>query len=119
MWCFARLLPLMIGELVPPQDPKWENFILMLTITGYLFAPVTSAEIVPYLKVLIEEHHEAFCVLYSGSSIIPKMHYVIHLPDWLLRYVMLYCCCMCHDAHVESTHKALVLVYMYMTVCLQ
>lgn len=71
---------------MPAQDPKWENFVLMLTITSYLFAPVTSEEIVPYLKSLIKEHHEAFCELYSGSPIIPKMHYVIHIPDWLQRY---------------------------------
>ena len=85
MWCLARLLPLMVGELVPQQDPKWDNFILILKITGYLYAPLTSDEIVPYLKSLIEEHHENFCELYPDCSFIPKMHYLIHIPDWLLR----------------------------------
>ena len=65
----ARLLPLMIGELVPAQDP---NFVLMLTITGYLFAPVTSEEIVPYLKPLIKEHHEAFCEPILALQSFPK-----------------------------------------------
>ena len=106
MWCLARLLPLMVGELVQVQDPKWENFILMLTITTYLFAPVTSVEIVPYLKALINEHHESFCQLYFDSLVIPKMHYVIHLPDWMLRY---------------STNKnipLLYVLYMHVATCL-
>lgn len=75
----------MVGELVPERDAKWDNFLLMLTITGYLFAPVTSEEIVPYLKSLINEHHEKFCEIYPNSPIIPKMHYLIHIPDWILR----------------------------------
>lgn len=85
MWCLSRLLPLMIGEMVSEQDPKWENFLLMLTITDYAFAPVTSEEIIPYLKSLIRDHHEAFKELYPNCPIIPKMHYLIHLPEWLLR----------------------------------
>lgn len=52
--------------------PKVGEFILMLTITAYLLAPVTSVEIVPYLKALINEHHESFCRLYFDSPFIPK-----------------------------------------------
>ena len=36
---------------------------------------------VPYLRVLIEEHHTLFKGLYPAASIIPKMYYVIHIPD--------------------------------------
>ena len=49
MWCLARLLPLMTGDSVPEHDAHWENFNLMLSITDYAFAPVTSEEIIPYL----------------------------------------------------------------------
>ena len=88
MWCLGRLLPLMVGELVPQSDPHWENFTLMLQITDYIFAPVTSPDIASYIKTLIKEHHECFKELYPSASIIPKMHYMIHLPEWMVRYVI-------------------------------
>ena len=90
MWCLARLLPLIIGSNIPQNEPHWENFLLMLTITDYLFAPAASKDIAAYLKSLIQEHHEAFCTLYPAVPIIPKQHYVIHLPEWLLRCSLWY-----------------------------
>lgn len=76
----------MIGDVVPEHNSHWENFNLMLNVTDYALAPVTSEEIVLYLKTLIDEHHKAFRCLYPSCRIIPKMHYIIHLPGWLLRY---------------------------------
>ena len=91
MWCLAWLLPLMIGELVPQNDPYWQNFVLLLTITDYIFAPVTSDDITSYIKVLLKEHHERFCELYPNAPAIPKMHYMLHLPEWMERYVECLC----------------------------
>ena len=88
MWCLARLLPLVIGGLIPEQNLYWDNFILMLKITDYIFAPVTSADIAMYVKDLILEHHQTFRELYPNASIIPKMHYMLHLPEWMIRYIV-------------------------------
>ena len=94
MWCLARLLPLMIGDIVPEHSEHWECFLSMLTIVDYAFAPVTSAEIVPYLKTLIKEHHECFCAIYPLCTVIPKLHYVIHLPDFMLRCDLVHSWCL-------------------------
>ena len=85
MWCFALLLPLLIGEFIPFDEPHWENVLLMLTIVDYVFGPIASQDVVPYLKELIREHHENFCRLYPDASIIPKIYYIIHPPEWLLK----------------------------------
>lgn len=82
MWCLGRLLPLMLGEDVPLGDQHWECFLLMLTIVDYVFAPVISNDDIPYLKDLIQEHHEMFREVYPLCPVIPKMHYMIHLPEW-------------------------------------
>ena len=54
-------------------------------LCGILFNSVllrpSKKDDVPYLRVLIEEHHTLFKGLYPAASIIPKMHYVIHIPD--------------------------------------
>ena len=78
MWCHTRLLPLVINELIPQQDSKWDNFTLMLTI-WHSFAPVTSEVVVPYLRTPINDHHEAFSELYPSCPIISKMHYFLWL----------------------------------------
>ena len=81
------MLPLMIGQNIIENEQHWENFLLMLTITDYVFGPVVSCDVIPYLKSLIKEHHENFCTLYPNAPVIPKLHYMVHLPEWLLRYV--------------------------------
>lgn len=76
---------LLTGEFIPFDEPHWENFLLMLTIVDYVFRPIASQDVVPYLKELIREHHENFYRLYPDASIILKIHYIIHLPEWLLK----------------------------------
>lgn len=88
LWCLARLLPVMIGDIVDETDLHWENCLLMLTITDYVFGPVVSDDIATYIKVLIEDHHEKFKQLYPTAPIIPKMHFMLHLPEWMVRSVM-------------------------------
>lgn len=85
MWCLARLLPIMIGDLVPKDDPHWANFLDFLTIVDYVFAPVLSSDAVSFLHDIIEKHHETFHALYPHCSIIPKLHYMIHIPEWILK----------------------------------
>ncbi len=63
MWLLGRVLPLMVGHLVPEDDDKWTNLLLMLEITGYLFAPRLTSDEADYVALLIEKHHHAFCEL--------------------------------------------------------
>lgn len=85
MWCLGRLLPLMIGEKIPVTDEHWSNFLCLLDIMDYLFAPVLSKDCTSHLKDLISEHHEAFMELYPSCRIIPKMHYMVHYPECIRR----------------------------------
>jgi hypothetical protein len=87
MWCLAVNLPLMIGGLVPDNDENWALFCDLLEIIRIIFAPTVSHNLVAYLQVLIQSHHEQFKALYPGCPIIPKMHYMIHMPRAILRYM--------------------------------
>ncbi len=84
MWLLGRILPLIIGDLVPQEDQKWENYILLMDIVDILFAPKISTDHTSYLARLINEHHNKFKVLYPDDSIIPKMHFMIHMPRPIL-----------------------------------
>lgn len=85
MWTLGRLLPFMVGGFVPEEDEHWENYMLMLQITDYLLAPDITTDEVAHLKVLIEIHHTTFVDLYPDSSVLPKMHYLIHMPRLIIK----------------------------------
>ena len=79
MWTSARMLPLMIGHLIPNDEPHWNHYLQLLDIVDIIFSPAIRPGIPSYLEVLIEENLEEFTELYS-SPVIPKMHYLIHIP---------------------------------------
>ena len=81
----------MIGEKISEDDDHWTNFLLLLTIMDYLFAPVLSPECTIYLKDLIDEHHSGWTELYPLCNITPKMHYMIHYPEFIERWVLYMC----------------------------
>jgi hypothetical protein len=85
MWCLGLYLPLLIGEFILEEDEHWEAYCILVQILKIVFAPVISKEQMPYLQVLIQNHHERFKALYPNASIIPKMHYMIHMPRIILR----------------------------------
>ena len=88
MWCLAQLLPIIIGEMVPVDDEHWQNFLDLLVIIDYVFAPVISLDSAAFLHDAICSHHEQFCRLCFGRSIKPKLHYMIHIPEWILKWVL-------------------------------
>ena len=52
-----------------------------------IFAPLCSEENVVHLGHMIELYLLDFKDLHSQESIIPKMHYLVHYPALIMRYV--------------------------------
>ena len=78
-----------------------------MQIVDILFSPTTTNEQVSYLRALIHDHHEVFCKLYPGHSVIPKMHFMVHTPRLMFQYVhvyTLYCTCI---------HVCVLLMYIH------
>ena len=55
MWRLALYFPLLIGTCVPEDDEYWNLLCLLLQI---LFSPTINKGQIPYLQVLIQQHHE-------------------------------------------------------------
>ena len=79
MWCLARMLPFLIGDKIPDEDEYWEHYLLLLSILEYTFSPLTTKEKLAYLAVMIEDFLTEFRGLYQ-RKLIPKMHYMVHIP---------------------------------------
>ena len=85
MWLLGRILPLVIGDLVPNDDERWSNFLLMVEIVDILFCPNLCEDNAVYLSTLFSDHHEQFSKLYPDDSIIPKMHFMVHMPRLIIQ----------------------------------
>lgn len=84
MWLFGRVLPLLIGDRVPEDDEHWSNYLRMMEIVDRLFCSQIEDDGAAYLQSLISDHHQEFRQLYPGKSIIPKMHFMVHMPRLML-----------------------------------
>ena len=69
------------------DDPNWRNYLVLLDIIDYLCAPQIHPDNVGHLWHLIAEHHSAFKELYPYRLLTPKFHYMVHMPEWILKYV--------------------------------
>ena len=84
-WTLSIYLPLIIGDKVPQDEPLWECFLLFLDILQIVMARVVSPDLSQYLAALIDDHHKMFQRCYPSATIIPKMHYMVHLPSQILK----------------------------------
>lgn len=76
----GHILPFLIGYLIPDDNEYWQLFLQMMDIVDLLLSPNTSDDHSAYVATLINEHHQDFCKLYPDKSIIPKMHFMVHMP---------------------------------------
>lgn len=85
MWCFATLLPLLIGDLIPYGDAHWQCYLILLEIMKYSTERSVSQNSAEYLESPIERHHTYFKICYPQKAFTPKMHYMVHFPSTLLK----------------------------------
>ena len=83
-WTLARFLPILISDLVPMGNRHWNLYLLLLKIVELVMAPKVTVAIAAYLRQLIQEHHTIFSELYPGYHLTPKLHYMIHIPSWIV-----------------------------------
>lgn len=81
---FVTIFAILIGDLIPGENSRWKNFILLLQIEEIVFAPKTTVQLAAYLDVLVGDYLEGFTELYE-RPIIPKQHYMVHYPRQIVR----------------------------------
>ena len=82
----VRNLPILIGDKIPEDDKGWHSVLVLIKICQIALSPVHSHDTVPYLRVLIEEKLQLLKELYPGSTMKPKMHYMVHYPSQIERH---------------------------------
>ncbi len=87
MWLLGRSLPLMVGMHVPSDDQHWVCYQLLLGILVLSTSFEATDDTVALLTKLVQDYLVIFNRLYP-CSITPKLHYMLHLPEQMLRYCM-------------------------------
>ena len=87
MMTLIRLLPFMVGDLIEEEDEHWDCFLLLWDICSLVCAYEVTQNDSLHLAWLVQTYLESFKDLYGGSSITPKMHHLVHLPEQILLWV--------------------------------
>ncbi len=83
MWLLARILPIVTGDLI--QSKIHKMYLVIMRISELLFTNKLHRDGVGYMAHLIELQHTNFKQLYPGESILPKMHFMLHMPKLTLK----------------------------------
>ena len=84
-WTMFRLLALLVGDVVTPDDEFWELHLLCKEICEIILAPVVDPAWLPYLQVLISRHHKLLASI-APHAFIPKIHFITHYPRLMMEY---------------------------------
>ena len=85
MWELSRILPLVLEDITEESSPHWRCFMSLLEIIGVCFSQKISFNAVLNLKRIIKEHLILFKETY-GARILPKQHYLVHLPSQIMMF---------------------------------
>ncbi|XP_062580359.1 uncharacterized protein LOC134242286 [Saccostrea cucullata] len=104
MIVLMRLLPFfLIDKLNCPFNNQYIKFLIELCeITLILLSPIISYESVQMLRFMISSHLRQFKELFPDKNIIPKQHYLIHLPSTIEKFGAL---CNVWTMRFESKHN--------------
>ena len=85
MWELSRILPLILGGITDSESPQWKCFTSLLEIMGICFAQKITSSSILNLKRIVKEHLILFKEIY-GARILPKQHFLVHLPSQMMMF---------------------------------
>lgn len=81
MLILLKILPFLLNAV----DNEYVKFILkLIEIVQIVLAPIISFETVLKLRRMVEQHLHQFKQLFPEANVIPKQHYMLHLPSQII-----------------------------------
>ena len=119
MWCLFRVLPLLIGSLIPEDNLHWKLILKLRTIVDIAFADAVTDSLSLYLKYVIQDHHTLFQQLFPTIKLIPKHHFLVHYP-MAMRAIgpLINVWCMRFEAKHNMTKRMANVVCCFKDICL-
>ena len=84
VWCFLRILPLLVGTRIQNvDDPVWELVLTLREIVELTCSPAITLQQVAYLEDLIRGYLSAHKASFD-KNFRPKHHYLSHYPKLIM-----------------------------------
>lgn len=80
MFCLVRLLPLMLGNVIPRVDEHWQYLLLLQQILDVVFSRAPPEGSSDQLEYLIAQRFLMRSKLYPNKKSTPKDHFLTHYP---------------------------------------
>ena len=75
-----RLLPLIVGSVIPEGDGSWAVLMELKDIVGLVLSPTFTEETIQYLQTKIRNHRQMLLEVFPQFRLRPKHHYIEHYP---------------------------------------
>ena len=85
-WTLLRLLPLMIGHVIPEEDKTWQILLDLKEIVEILASGHFSDETLSYLECKISDHRCLLKEVFPDFHLLPKHHFLEHYPELIRRF---------------------------------
>lgn len=76
MWNFIHFIPLIIGDLIPIDNPEWKLLRVLVRIIDIVLLPKFSDSDIELLRSSVKAHHEIYVQLFGPLK--PKHHFMVH-----------------------------------------
>ena len=94
MWLLSQILPFLLDNYIDHTSPQWISFMTLLEIMGITFCSEVTQASVLYLKSTVKQYLANFKTTYN-VNILPKQHYLVHLPSQMPLFgPLIRCWCM-------------------------
>lgn len=80
-WALLRLLPLIVGERIPENEPTWQVLLNLKDIVQLVLSPVHTDSTICFLDSKMSEHQHRFLTAFPQDKPIPKHHFLEHYPQ--------------------------------------
>lgn len=85
-WALIRLLPLIVGSLIPECDTAWQVLLTLKDIVELVVSPVHTLESIAYLDFKISEHRDRFLEVFPEARLTAKHNFLEHYPTLIKKY---------------------------------
>ena len=80
-WCLLRMFPLIMGDLIPYDDPYYLLLLEFLDLMDILFCPKTTIALTYYYEEKLYDFFTHFEQLFPGIHPINKYHHLLHYGE--------------------------------------
>lgn len=80
---FLRILPFIVDPMIDFDNEYYLFLVELIQIVNIVFAPVIKHGTVTFLQELIAKHLATFKELFPNKNVIPKQHYLVHIPGMI------------------------------------